>query len=128
VPQVSNTSSYFYGNSVPSSSLNIPSGIGQFGTGQGRTSDFVVHSFQVNQLLYDFGKTLGQIGQSKALYDASKMDLANIRQQVALDVKTAFFGYLAADRAAMVSEDNLNLNEDLLRQAQGLSGRHQGQN
>ena len=30
LPQISNTSSYYYGNSVPSSSLNIPSGIGQF--------------------------------------------------------------------------------------------------
>ncbi len=119
LPQVSNTSSYYYGNSVPSSSLNIPSGIGQFGTGRGEISDFVVHSFQVNQLLYDFGKTLGQVGQSKALYDVSKMDLANIRQQVVLDVKTAFFGYLAAERAVMVTEDNLRLNEDLVRQAQG---------
>ena len=119
LPQVSNTSSYYYGNSVPSSNLNIPSGIGQFGTGRGEISDFVVHSFQVNQLLYDFGKTLGQVGQSKALYDASKMDLANIRQQVVLDVKTAFFGYLAAERAVMVTEDNLRLNEDLVRQAQG---------
>ena len=119
LPQVSNTSSYYYGNSVPSSSLNIPSGLGQFGTSRGMISDFVVHSFQVNQQLYDFGKTLGQIGQSKALYDASKMDLANIRQQVVLDVKTAFFGYLAAERAVMVTEDNLRLNEDLVRQAQG---------
>jgi len=32
LPQVSNTSSYYYGNSVPSSSLNIPSGLGQFST------------------------------------------------------------------------------------------------
>ncbi len=119
LPQVSNTSSYFYGNSVPSSSLNIPSGIGQFGTSRGQISDFVVHSLQINQLLYDFGKTLGQVGQSKALYDASNMDLANIRQQVVLDVKTAFFGYLAAERAVLVTEDNLRLNEDLVRQAQG---------
>ena len=119
LPQVSSTSSYYYGNSVPSSSLNIPSGFGPLGIGQGNVSDFMVHSFQVNQLLFDFGKTLGQIGQSKALYDVSKMDLANIRQQVALDVKTAFFGYLAAERGVMVSEDNLKLNEDLLRQAQG---------
>jgi outer membrane protein len=119
LPQVSSTSSYYYGNSVPSSSLNIPSGFGPLGIGQGNVSDFTVHSFQVNQLLYDFGKTLGQIGRSKALYDVSKMDLANIRQQVALDVKTAFFGYLAAERAVIVSEDNLRLNEDLVRQAQG---------
>ena len=119
LPQVVGTSSYYYGNSVPSSSLSIPSGIGQFGTGRGEISDFVVHSFQVNQLLYDFGKTLGQVGQSKALFDASKMDLANIRQQVVLDVKTAFFGLSAAERAVMVTEDNLRLNEDLVRQAQG---------
>ncbi len=60
LPQVSNTSSYFYGNSVPSSSLNIPSGAGQFAASGINVNDFVVHRFQVNQLLYDFGKTLGQ--------------------------------------------------------------------
>jgi TolC family type I secretion outer membrane protein len=119
LPQVSNTSSYYYGNSVPSSSLNIPSGIGQFSGSRGEISDFVVHSFQVNQLLYDFGKTLGQVGQSKALYDVAKMNLSNVRQQVVLDAKTAFYGYLAAERAVIVSEDNLRLNEDLVRQAQG---------
>jgi outer membrane protein TolC len=119
LPQVTNTSSYYYGNSVPSSSLNIPSGLGQFSSSRGAEKDFVVHSFQVNQLLYDFGKTLGQIGQSKALYDASKMDLATIRQQVVLDAKTAFYGYLATERAVKVSEENLRLNEDLVRQAQG---------
>jgi outer membrane protein len=119
LPQVSSTSSYYYGNSVPSSSLNIPSGFSPLGISQGNISDFTVHSFQVNQLLFDFGKTLGQIGRSKALYDVSQTDLANIRQQVALDAKTAFFGYLAAARAVMVSEDNLKLNEDLARQAQG---------
>jgi outer membrane protein len=119
LPQISHTSSYFYGNSVPSSSLNIPSGAGQFGSSTGRVGDFVVHSFQVNQLLYDFGKTLGQVGQSQALYNVSKMDLSNLRQQVALDAKTAFFGNLAAERAVKVSEENLRLNEDLVRQAQG---------
>jgi outer membrane protein len=119
LPQISNTSSYFYGNSVPSSSLNIPSGIGQFSSSAGTVGDFVVHSVQVNQLLYDFGKTLGQVGQSQARYDVSRMDLSNLRQQVALDAKTAFFGYLAAERAVKVSEENLHLNEDLVRQAQG---------
>ncbi len=119
LPQVTHTSSYFYGNSIPSTSLNITAGAGRFASSAGNINDFTVHSFQVNQLLYDFGKTLGQIGQSKALYDAAKMDLANIRQQVALDAKTAFFGYLAAARAVKVSEENLRLNEDLVRQAKG---------
>ncbi len=119
LPQISNTSSYYYGNSVPSSSLNIPTGIGPLSTSRGEISDLAVHRFQVNQLLYDFGKTLGQVGQSKALYDAAKMDLSNIRQQVVVDAKTAFYGYLAAERAVMVSEENLRLNEDLVRQAKG---------
>ncbi len=119
LPQVSNTSSYFYGNSVPSSSLNIPSGAGQFNSSGIDVNDFVVHRFQVNQLLYDFGKTLGRIGQSKAQFDVSRMDLSNIRQQIALDAKTGFYGYLAAERAVKVSEENLRLNEDLVRQAQG---------
>src|SRR5512143_610786 len=35
LPQISHNSSYFYGNSVPSSSLNIPSGAGQFGSSAG---------------------------------------------------------------------------------------------
>ncbi|MBM4288188.1 MAG: TolC family protein, partial [Deltaproteobacteria bacterium] len=119
LPQVTNTSSYYYGTSVPTSSLSIPSGMGQFSASSSDVRDYVVHRFQVNQLLYDFGKTLGSIGQSKALYEASRMDLANIRQQVVLDAKTAFYGYLAAQRAVMVSEENLRLNEDLVRQAQG---------
>lgn len=119
LPQVSNTSSYYYGNSVPSSSLNIPTGVGQFSSSRGEISDFVVHSFQVNQLLYDFGKTLGQVGQSKALHDVARMNLSNVRQQVVLDAKTTFYGYLAAERAVAVTEENLRLNEDLVRQAQG---------
>jgi outer membrane protein len=119
LPQVTSTSSYYYGNSVPSSSLNIPSGAGTFSSSGIDVNDFVVHRFQVNQLLYDFGKTLGRIGQSKAQFDASRMDLSNIRQQVVLDAKNAFYGYLASERAVKVSEENLRLNEDLVRQAQG---------
>jgi outer membrane protein len=119
LPQVTSTSSYYYGNSVPSSSLNIPSGAGTFSSSGIDVNDFVVHRFQVNQLLYDFGKTLGRIGQSKAQFDASRMDLSNVRQQVVLDAKNAFYGYLASERAVKVSEENLRLNEDLVRQAQG---------
>ncbi len=119
LPKVSHTSSYYYGTSVPTSSLAVPSGFGQFAGSRGEINDFTVHQFQVNQLLYDFGKTLGQVGQSKALFEAAKMDLQNIRQQVVLEAKTAFFGHLAAERAVKVSEENLRLNEELVRQAKG---------
>ncbi|MGQ9921522.1 MAG: TolC family protein [Desulfobacca sp.] len=119
LPKVTHTSSYYYGTSLPTSSLAVPSGFGQFGGTRGQINDFTVHQFQANQLLYDFGKTLGQVGQSRALYEAASMDLQNIRQQVVLDAKTAFFGYLAAERAVTVSEENLRLNEELVRQAKG---------
>jgi len=119
LPRVSHTSSYYYGTSVPSSSLAIPSGAGQFAGGRSEVNDFTIHRFEANQLLYDFGKTLGQVGQAKALFEAAKMDLQQIRQQVVLDVKTAFFGYLAAERAVQVSAENLRLNEELVKQAQG---------
>jgi len=119
LPQVTHTSSYYYGTSVPTSSLSVPSGFGQFAGTRGQINDFTIHQFQANQLLYDFGKTLGQVGQSKALFEAARMDLQNIRQQVVLDAKTAFFGYLAAERAVKVSEENLRLNEELVRQAKG---------
>lgn len=119
LPKVTHTSSYYYGTSVPTSSLAVPSGFGQFAGSRGEINDFTVHQFQANQLLYDFGKTLGQVGQSRALFQATTMDVQNVRQQVVLDAKTAFFGYLAAERAVRVSEENLRLNEDLVRQAKG---------
>lgn len=119
LPKLSHSSSYYYGTSVPSSSLAIPSGVGQFSGTQGQTNDFTIHRFEVNQLLFDFGKTLGQIGQAKALFEAAQQNLQSVRQQVVLDAKTAFFGYLAAERAVQVSAENLRLNEELVRQAQG---------
>ncbi|HAY20594.1 MAG TPA: hypothetical protein DCY27_00160 [Desulfobacterales bacterium] len=118
-PQATHSTSYYYGNSVPSTGINLPSGGPAFASSSGVISDYVVHRNTVNQLLYDFGKTLGQIGQSKAQYEVSKMDLANTRQQVVLDAKNAFYGYLAAQRAVKVSEENVRLNEDLVRQAKG---------
>ena len=59
------------------------------------------------------------MAESQANYQASNQDYANTRQQVVLKAKTAYFGYLAAKRAAEVSQKNVVLNQELVRQAQG---------
>lgn len=81
--------------------------------------DFYIYRFSLNQLLYDFGKTPGQVAEATATYKASQEDYAAARQQVVLDTRTAYFNYLAARRAVKVEEQNVHQNRELLKQAQG---------
>ena len=70
-------------------------------------------------MIYDFGKTPGLIDESRASFGQTQQDYAGTRQQVVLDARTAYFGYLAAQRAQKVQEDTVKQNQDLLKQAQG---------
>lgn len=121
-PQISFNSDYFYGNAFTSSV--IPADLASAGpagafTGISRNSDYFRHRFTATQLLFDFGRTPGTVGQAQASYDMSRMDLEQVRQQVVLEVRTAFYGYLAARAAVRVSEENVRLNQELVRQATG---------
>ncbi len=134
-PQVRYTDNYFYGTTVasattgsvssllasggPSGSISAPSGTSAGATLNTNPGHFYIHRFAANQLIYDFGKTPGQVGQSKANFEATRQDLANTRQQVALDAKSAYYGYLATKAAVKVSEENVRLNRELVRQAEG---------
>ncbi|MCK9377568.1 MAG: TolC family protein [Syntrophobacterales bacterium] len=122
LPQVNFVSNYFYGNAFPGSS-NRPGTSGTSGSaasigGLGVTN-FYLYQFQANQLIYDFGKTPGLINESRASFGQSQQDYAGSRQQVVLDARTAYFGYLAATRAQKVSEETVRQNQELLKQAQG---------
>ena len=83
------------------------------------TTNYYFYQFQATQLLYDFGKTPGLIKESRASFGQSEQDYAGSRQQVALDARTAYFGYLAAQRALKVQEETVRQNQALLKQAQG---------
>jgi outer membrane protein len=72
----------------------------------------------MSQLLYDFGKTPGLVAESRSTYNQSTQDYAANRQQVVLDARTAYFGFLAAMRAEKVQEETVKQNQDLTRQAQ----------
>ena len=120
LPQFTFTNNLYWGNSFPATSgaagTSGPPGLGGVGA---TTSDYYINRVSASQLIYDFGKTLGQIAQSRATYKETKEDYAGNRQQVVLDVRTSYFGYLAALRARKVTEETVRQNEELVKQARG---------
>lgn len=122
LPQASFSGTYFYGNAFSRSArgqtaVALPGGVSTpISVGKEVTS-YEVYRFSVNQLVYDFGKTTGRVAGSQAGYKQAGEDYANIRQQVALDTRTAYFEYLAARRAIKVAEENVRQNQELLKQA-----------
>jgi TolC family type I secretion outer membrane protein len=123
-PQVSFAGNYFYGNSFARSAtgtfqVTTPSGVSSPTSLERKASDFFVYRFSANQLLYDFGKTSGQVDQSRSGFRQAGEDLANTRQQVVLDTRSRYFEYLASRRAIKVAEENVRQNQELLKQAKG---------
>jgi TolC family type I secretion outer membrane protein len=127
LPQANFTGNYYYGNafSFSSGGISTPATTGRApgSTSQLLTaSDFYIYRFNFNQLIYDFGKTMGAIAVARAGYQQAGDDYAGVRQGVVLDARTAYFGLLAAQRAVKVEEENVRQNQELLRQAQGFYG------
>jgi outer membrane protein len=125
LPQTSFSGTAFYGNAFSSrraggeAAVAIPGGTSSsISTPQKDITTFEVYRFSLNQLFFDFGKTPNQIAGSKANYKKSTEDYANTRQQVVLNVRNAYFAYLAARRAIKVAEENVRQNQELLKQAQ----------
>jgi outer membrane protein len=124
LPQVNFQSDYFYGNAFARSArgtaeITAPGAVSQSIGITPQTSNFYIHRFAVNQLLYDFGKTPNLVAGSRASFNQAREDYSNTRQQVVLDARTAYFGLLAAQRALKVQEDTVIQNQDLVKQAQG---------
>ncbi len=65
----------------------------------------------LRQLIYDFGKTGAKIKMQKFNFEASEYDLENIIIATTYDVKTAYYGVLAAKSSRDVSMQNVNINE-----------------
>jgi outer membrane protein len=123
-PQVRFSGDYFYGNAFSRGqagevSLTAPGGVSIPTTAERQAADFFIYRFSANQLLYDFGKTSGQVAQSRAGYKQAGEGYANTRQQVVLDTRSRYFEYLASLRAIKVAEENVRQNQELLKQAKG---------
>ncbi|MGB8990630.1 MAG: TolC family protein [Desulfobaccales bacterium] len=122
LPQVNFVANYYYGNAFASASrkpLTAATGGTISSVSSAATSNYYFYQFQANQLIYDFGKTPGLIHESRASFGQTQQDYAGNRQQVVLDARTAYFGYLAAARAQKVQDVTVRQNQDLLKQAQG---------
>jgi len=122
LPQVNFVSNYYYGNAFSAAGrkpLTAATGGTISSLSSAATTHYYFYQFQATQLLYDFGKTPGLIKESRASFGQSEQDYAGSRQQVALDARTAYFGYLAAQRALKVQEETVRQNQSLLKQAQG---------
>jgi outer membrane protein len=122
LPQVDFVANYYYGNAFSTAArrpLTALTGGAISSISSIDTTHYYFYQFQANQLIFDFGKTPNLIQQSRASFGQTQQDYAGTRQQVVLDVRTAYFGYLAAQRAQKVQEETVKQNQDLLKQAQG---------
>ena len=124
LPQAGFAGSYYYGNAFGRSpgllSATTPSGFSGFPSSFGtEASNYYIYRFTLNQLIFDFGKTPGQVAGSRSSFHQAGEDLANTRQRVVLDTRTAYYGYLSALKALKVAEENVRQNQELLKQAQG---------
>ncbi len=70
-------------------------------------------------MIYDFGKTPGTVAESRPNFKGSEQDYFGTRQQVVLDLRTAYFGFLATRRALKGAEETVRQNQELTKQAQG---------
>ena len=73
----------------------------------------------LNQTIYDFGRTSSAVKQNRENVIASEQDLVTTRQTVILNVKQAYFGVLQAQHLVEVTQDVVNQTKQHLDQVQG---------
>jgi len=75
-------------------------------------------NFQINQLLFDFGKTLNSIQAAVAATEASTADLETTKQEVIFNTKQAYYSVLSSQRLLGVAEETVQQNQKHLEEAQ----------
>lgn len=73
---------------------------------------------QAQQVLFDFGKTIGRVSASTSLSDAAKADYTSTREEVKLNVEIAYYGLLAVQRVVGVNQEAVAQAQKHLTQAQ----------
>ncbi len=74
-------------------------------------------TLQVNQLIYDFGKTGNAYDAARWGTRSSEQDAERVRQEVVLNVKQAFFALLQADKLVEVAQKTVEQTQSHLNQA-----------
>ncbi len=74
---------------------------------------------QATQKIWDFGKTGALVDEAKANATVSQEEVDRVKNVVVLNVKTAYYGLLGAQRLVKVTEASLARSELNLRSARG---------
>lgn len=82
------------------------------------TSKGYTTTLQVNQLIYDFGKTGNAYDAARWGTRSSEQDAERVSQEVVLNVKQAFFALLQANKLVEVAQKTVEQTESHLSQAQ----------
>ncbi len=83
------------------------------------SQDLYQGTAQLNQTLFDFGKTPSEVRIQRLGRNASQEDRRNTASQVAYGVKQAYYQLLQAAKNRDVAADTLKLTQDQLDQATG---------
>jgi outer membrane protein len=75
-------------------------------------------TFQLQQLIFDFGKTYSKISASADLRDASHQDYLSTKQDIILSAEIGYFNYLQAKRVRDASAEVVKQTQEHLTQAQ----------
>jgi outer membrane protein len=73
----------------------------------------------LNQNIFDFGKTAAQVKVQKLTYDSSLSDLETVSEQITFNVKQTYYGVLQAKRNRDVAADTVKQFQQHLDQAKG---------
>jgi outer membrane protein len=95
----------------------------QVGGGQQQRStsqlfNFNSTNFRLDQLLFDFGRTLNLIQSAIASVEASTADLETTKQTVIFTTKQAYYNVLSSQRLLGVAEETVRQNQRHLEEAQ----------
>jgi len=125
-PQVNGSASYSRIRPAPSTAGTPAVPAGGAGVGAQNLAPFNVGSYDLytgsmnlNQVVYDFGKTSSQVRISKLNSDASRFDLINAQETVVLNVKQAYYNVLQAQRNRDVAKQSVDQFQQHLDQARG---------
>lgn len=89
-------------------------------TQPGYTSNSNSASVSVNQLLFDFGASLGRIKQANAAEDASEKTYESTRQGTILIVNQRYLGYLKELQLLKVYEEAAKTSEEQLKRTESM--------
>lgn len=120
-PQLSNmTNVYRVGGGLPDALGGALGGGGSGGIDFESPFNVYNTNFFVSQYLYDFGRTPGEVEQSRRNLSATQKDLKGTIADVARDVKRAYFEVLKKQRLVEVEEESMEIHNKHLDQARAL--------